>query len=980
MSSKANINVGEMYKSTEVSNLDYPAYSQPICTALQIALVDLLFDWNITPTTVVGHSSGEIAAAYCVGGLSRESAWKVAYYRGLAAASILHSSSEATAMMSVGLSRKDAQSYIDRIYDPVAVKVSIGCINSHKNVTLTGLELELESLQEVFEREGIFCRKLKMNIAYHSEYMDKAAFIYGMLIQDLKPGKSCCSGPMISSVTGHIVRFETLSEPRYWIDNMVSPVRFSDAVSQICVKPSKQIGRRQIGGISLITVDHAIEIGPHATLKGPLMDIFEKVGRLEDLEYSSLLRRGQSALLTTLGAVGSLHCTGYQLDLHRVNERSGDTTSPQMLTDLPSYPFNHTKKYWFESRSSRSYRFRKFPHHELLGTRDSDCDPLEAKWRNRMSTSDMIFVQDHKVGLPVKKRALASSKLILQVNGVEVYPAAGMLVMAIEAIRQLGDPNEMITGYRFRDVTFHKAMIVPSDPEGVETQFFVRPAKDTNKNTTSWSSFRLHSYQRGEWDEICQGEILVEYAVGDHSHSNEEEELRQELHRYRLTFEDGDRNCKKAMSSKRLYDIFARQGLLYGQAFQSVSSVYFNPNGEATASVNPQQWKLKLQHDGIRSHFIHPTALDGVLQVAFPALTEGGKHPIPTMVPTKVHKLWLSASHDYLSGSKFIKTYAKSNLVGFRNAMVSIVSVQEDGQPCATIEGEMTFVAGKDVLPSKQQLQRFYNLEWRPDLDLLDKSMIEKFSSTETSPTPLSEMMGDEKEAVCLLTIHQLIQKTNPTDLIGTSHMAKYYDWMHYRSKTHAEVLAKSMARFGVNGISDNNAIEGLLKTVERQDVEGKLIARVARSLGQILRGQIDPLDLLFRDSLIQDYYRCAHDAPYVYNRTKTYIDAMAHKNPALKVLEIGAGTGSATGYVIDALTYHDGWANVCPRFSDYTFTDISPSFFEKAKEKYDTDRMTFKTLDIEKDPLLQGFKAANYDLIIAANVSSSSLPRLLGY
>ena len=65
--------------------MDSPEIAQPVCTALQIALVDLLADWNVIPVAVTGHSSGEIAAAYCAGGLSHESAMKVAYYRGLLA-------------------------------------------------------------------------------------------------------------------------------------------------------------------------------------------------------------------------------------------------------------------------------------------------------------------------------------------------------------------------------------------------------------------------------------------------------------------------------------------------------------------------------------------------------------------------------------------------------------------------------------------------------------------------------------------------------------------------------------------------------------------------------------------------------------------------------------------------------------------------------------------------------------------------------
>ncbi len=106
-----------------------------------------------------------------------------------------------------------------------------------------------------------------------------------------------------------------------------------------------------------------------------------------------------------------------------------------------------------------------------------------------------------------------------------------------------------------------------------------------------------------------------------------------------------------------------------------------------------------------------------------------------------------------------------------------------------------------------------------------------------------------------------------------------------------------------------------------------------------------------------------AHDAPYVLERIKTYVDAMTHKHPGLKVLEIGAGTGSATVSLVDN-TKHG------PQFSEYAFTDISPSFFKKAKERFNHECMGFKTLDIESDPLEPEFEAGKYDLVIAASVS----------
>ena len=88
----------------------------------------LLRSLNIVPDAVVGHSSGEIAAAYCAGGLSRESAWKTAYFRGVLAAKLdveLRNTNQSGAMMAVGLSEADLAPYLDDQSDAI----DVGCVN-----------------------------------------------------------------------------------------------------------------------------------------------------------------------------------------------------------------------------------------------------------------------------------------------------------------------------------------------------------------------------------------------------------------------------------------------------------------------------------------------------------------------------------------------------------------------------------------------------------------------------------------------------------------------------------------------------------------------------------------------------------------------------------------------------------------------------------------------------------------------------------
>lgn len=393
----------ELLRSEESSKLDNPALSQPICTVLQIALVDLLAIWQIWPSSVIGHSSGEIAAAYCAGGLSRESAYKIAYYRGLLAARIGTDAQDSGAMLSVALSALEAGPYLATVARqyPTA-EIAIGCLNSPKNTTITGNERSIDALKAILDREKKFARKLKVGVAYHSRSMNKVGAEYELLIKDLVPGQ--CQNPtqtlpvMYSSVTGQRIEIEQLSQASYWVENMVSKVNFLGALTQLCTSLRKGLQGKY-------SMDLLIEIGPHAALRRPIKDTLDTIATSSAVDYDSALLQGISASRTIMEMVGRLYCKGYQLDLIAVNSPGKKTSQLSMLTDIPGYPFNHSQSYWLESRLSKDFRFRKHGRHELLGTPSSDWNPFEAKWRNIIKVDENPWIRDHTV------RSLSSKDL-----------------------------------------------------------------------------------------------------------------------------------------------------------------------------------------------------------------------------------------------------------------------------------------------------------------------------------------------------------------------------------------------------------------------------------------------------------------------------------------------------------------------------------------------------------------------------------------
>ncbi|KAJ0163303.1 Lovastatin diketide synthase LovF [Colletotrichum tanaceti] len=164
------------------SNIGAAEYSQPLCTILQVALVDLLKSWNISPDAVTGHSSGEIAAAYCMGALSRESAWEVAFFRGTLSTALAASSPDLVGgMMALGLGREAATAMITRA--GVGSQACVACVNSPSSVTISGDLSGVEKLRAVAEEEGVFSRMLHVDTAYHSFHMQMVAQDYMEAIQ-----------------------------------------------------------------------------------------------------------------------------------------------------------------------------------------------------------------------------------------------------------------------------------------------------------------------------------------------------------------------------------------------------------------------------------------------------------------------------------------------------------------------------------------------------------------------------------------------------------------------------------------------------------------------------------------------------------------------------------------------------------------------------------------------------------------------------
>ena len=302
-------------------------------------------------------------------------------------------------MISVGLSELDCAVYLDDIADKFGHRgLIIACINSPRNVTVSGDIDQINALDVILDRQPIFSRKLRVSIAYHSPHMDTISCEYLAMIGNLKrgklPGNEC---NMISSVTGTRISIDEVLKGQYWVQNMVSTVNFAGALETICNQAGKPLRKKlDRSHRDYVVLNSLLEVGPHAGLQGPIRDVLGIMDQTQSISYASTLIRGKSALESVMKAGGQLYSLGYPVNMTRINNTDVHPGF-RTLSNLPEYPFDHSQNYWHETRIGKAYRFQTPPKLDLLGKQVTDWNPLQARWRNFISVSEQPWVEDHKV-------------------------------------------------------------------------------------------------------------------------------------------------------------------------------------------------------------------------------------------------------------------------------------------------------------------------------------------------------------------------------------------------------------------------------------------------------------------------------------------------------------------------------------------------------------------------------------------------------
>lgn len=679
--------IDELCKPPEDSRLSQSRFSQPICAGLQLGIVELLRAWGITPSAVVGHSSGEIVAAYCAGVLSFESTIICAYYRGLyMSKGVGIAASARGAMMAVGLTETEGKAELKAYKD----RICLAAINSPSSLTFSGDEDAILELKQELERRKIFARRLKVEQAFHSHHMQPLAPAFEQALS--RAVNFQCRSAKIrfcSSVTARDSSARKMNA-EYWATNMTGTVMFSDALTGILLNENDEQD-----------IDVLVEIGAHPALRAPSNEILNYL-KLK-IPYFASLTRETPAFESLLATAGQLFSLGYPVDLAAVNSnfsveadgRFSQTTIGRKLQDIPSYRWDHGK-YWAETRQIREQRFRK-NRHSLLGFPTPGGLDRHPRWRNYLRQSEIPWLSQHAV------------------DGKTIFPAAGYISMAIEAITNLSPAFKNI---RLRDVVFKAILTLSSSDVGTEVITELQPVATSAKSTSStWFRFVICSFdEKYKSFEHCHGLICTEQGDAVPVRTMDETS-------------GGFAQLQKATNRSRsrlpYYGQLQKMGLMYGENFQLLSGDIESGAGFAIAPLTFRP--VDVVATPADACILHPTCLDAAFHVIFAAIetTQNGRPLDEAFVPTFVRSMTVSgllSSKKYETEDQKFWVKSETKLPGSRVA-INRLSMQSgrSNDVLVDMQGfEVTALGnGSDIEESKRSL--FFRIRWLPAFDTLGR-------------------------------------------------------------------------------------------------------------------------------------------------------------------------------------------------------------------------------------------------------------------
>jgi phthiocerol/phenolphthiocerol synthesis type-I polyketide synthase C len=435
---------------------------QPAIFAVQVAQAALWRSWGVEPEAVIGHSLGEVSAAYVAGALTLTDAARVICGR----ARLLRRPSCRGGMVVAELTLAEARELISGHEHEVALAAA----NSHRSMVLSGDSEVLTDLVRVLEQRSRFCRWIKVDVASHSPQMDALRSDLKAALTGLAPTEA--SIPMYSTVTGDVVASRL--DAAYWVENLCSPVHFSAATRQLL-----EAGH-----------DLFLEVSPHPILLSAVREDAEDMGREPALLSS--MRSDDGGRATPLASLGALYAHGQLVAWEQLYPWGG------RCVEAPTYPWQR-RHFWTEateatvatvataaSDAPAPASFDQLPWRSPL---HSAADPQTSFCEIELSTELMPVLSDHRV------------------HGAVVVPAAVLLELVLSAAAATFGPARRV----LRDVDFRQALLL-ADAQRRTVQVVL--------NQDPWGAARFECYgldsdtaASAGWSLLASGAVAADEAA-----------------------------------------------------------------------------------------------------------------------------------------------------------------------------------------------------------------------------------------------------------------------------------------------------------------------------------------------------------------------------------------------------------------------------------------------------------------------------------
>ncbi|WP_288255010.1 type I polyketide synthase [uncultured Hydrogenophaga sp.] len=887
-------------------------WTQPAMFAVQVGLAQLWRAWGVEPAAVIGHSVGEYAAACVAGVFTLEEGIRLIAERGR----LMQALPPGGAMAAVYAPADEVQ----RALAPWSGKLSIAAYNAPDSVVVAGEAQALDALLAELATRDVQGKKVLVSLAAHSPLMEPA-----LDAMEACAGRVSMRAPRIPvawNLTGGAALPGGAPDARYWRRHLREPVRFADGLQSL-----HQQGYRVF-----------LEIGPH-----PVLTAYAQSGLPEEgTVLLGSLRRRKDDWRELMHSLGALYTHGAPIDWSKV-----DSGLPRQRLALPTYPFER-RPFWIAPQAPGVRVAAPVAGTAWPGTRLATALPT---FELALTPTSPTWLAEHVV------------------QGACLVPGPLYLELAQSAARQaLGEGHRAVESFEI-----HEPLVVPDEGTVLQTHLAAPQggavAFTVHSRAVDGSDWRLHASGR-------LLPVTAEQAIAGADTTN---------------FTATRDALGAATPGAGFYEQLQGLGIELGPALRSLREAH-RRDGEALARL-----ELPEAARGMPLSWAHPVLIDGALQAVGLSL--------PASDDDQHVYLFSSVDRIALAGPLPDSFWCHVRVLNARDvqpaewqADVTLRSLE--GGVLGQLRGVRLRKASREALRHAlggAEAELLYEVGWEdapapvpattamPDPAALAPALRRGFAAlAERHGLSVYERLLPELDRLSLAHVANALRELGfddtPTRAFSTAEEA---DRLGVQPR-HRRLFARLLQMLGEDGVlrdsADGHTVvaplpreDTAVRAGEGQDafagVTGELstLARCGPALARVLRGEQDPLQLLFPGGSFDEARQLYVDSPYAQTYNRALGEALSAavaklpKGARLRVLEIGAGTGGTTSYALPLLPADR---------TEYTFTDLSPLFLERAAEQF--ARFPFvrhALLDIEREPAEQGFAPRAYDIVIAANV-----------